>query len=95
MSSLEFSIVLFFVLFLIYGFRTQTKLAQIERKIDRLARQLDIDLQPELQLSERVRQLASDPNSRIAAIKLYRQETGASLKDAKDVIDQFSDPRCF
>jgi ribosomal protein L7/L12 len=38
-------------------------------------------------LSQRVRDIASKPGGKIAAIKAYRDETGAGLKDAKDAVE--------
>jgi ribosomal protein L7/L12 len=40
-------------------------------------------------LSERVKQMALDPDRKIEAIKLYREETNASLKDAKEAVEEF------
>jgi ribosomal protein L7/L12 len=40
-------------------------------------------------LSARVKQLAIDPNNKIEAIKVYREETGASLAEAKEVVEAF------
>ena len=33
--------------------------------------------------------MALDPDRKIEAIKLYRQETNASLKDAKEAVEEF------
>jgi ribosomal protein L7/L12 len=38
-------------------------------------------------LSQRVKDIARDPNHKIAAIKAYREETGLGLKEAKDAIE--------
>ena len=40
-------------------------------------------------LSDRVKQLASDPSQKIEAIKVYREETGASLVEAKEAVEAF------
>ena len=40
--------------------------------------------------SAEVRSLAQDPGRRIDAIRLYRQQSGADLKAAVDVIDQLT-----
>jgi hypothetical protein len=40
-------------------------------------------------LSERVKEIASDPLRTIEAIRVYREETGASLEDAKEAIEAF------
>jgi ribosomal protein L7/L12 len=40
-------------------------------------------------LSERVKEIASDPSRKIEAIQAYREETGASLAAAKEEVDAF------
>jgi ribosomal protein L7/L12 len=40
-------------------------------------------------LSARVKQLAIDPTTKIEAIKVYREETGASLAEAKEVVEAY------
>ncbi len=40
-------------------------------------------------LSDRVKQLASDPSQKIEAIRVYREETGASLAEAKEAVEAF------
>ncbi len=42
-------------------------------------------------LSDRVKELARDPELKIEAIKAYREETGASLAEAKDAVEAFMD----
>ena len=41
-------------------------------------------------LSERAKQLASDPARKIEAIKVYREETGASLAEAKEAVEAYT-----
>jgi len=40
-------------------------------------------------LSDRVKELAGDPSRKIEAIQAYREETGASLADAKAAVETF------
>jgi hypothetical protein len=40
-------------------------------------------------LSDRVKEIASDPSRKIEAIQAYREETGASLADAKEAVESF------
>ena len=40
-------------------------------------------------MSQRVKDIAGDPARKIEAIKAYREETGAGLKDAKDAIENW------
>ncbi len=66
---------------------TRARLASIERKLDLIMAGLGIeapkdDTEPYLEL---VRQ-----NRKIEAIKLYRQQTGAGLAEAKAAIDRLS-----
>lgn len=44
-------------------------------------------------LSENVKQIAADPNRKIEAIKAYRNETGASLSEAKKAVEEFAASR--
>ena len=51
---------------------------------------------PRQPLSDRVKLLASDPVRKIDAIKVYREETGAGLAEAKEAIEAHinnKDPR--
>jgi ribosomal protein L7/L12 len=43
--------------------------------------------------SEAVRELARDPQRRIEAIRLQRQQTGQGLKEAVDAIDKLASPQ--
>jgi ribosomal protein L7/L12 len=69
------------------------RLNRLERKVDFLLRELNLvekeettlpDFGPDLNaVAELVRQ-----NRKIEAIKLYRELTGAGLKEAKEVVDR-------
>ena len=71
------------------------RLNRLERKVDFLLRELNLvereeatlpDFGPVLsEVTELVRQ-----NRKIEAIKLYRELTGTSLKEAKEVVDRLS-----
>ncbi len=71
------------------------RLNRLERKVDFLLRELNLvekeeatlpDFGPVLTaVAELVRQ-----NRKIEAIKLYRELTGAGLKEAKEVVDRLS-----
>jgi ribosomal protein L7/L12 len=71
------------------------RLNRLERKVDFLLRELNLvereeatlpDFGPVLsEVAELVRQ-----NRKIEAIKLYREMTGTSLKEAKEVVDRLS-----
>ena len=66
----------------------QSRLERSERKLNALLRHLNIEStgQP---LSERVKELALDPSRKVQAIKVYREETGASLAEAKAAVEDF------
>ena len=67
------------------------RLRDIERKVTLLLSHFEIDPASPVKPSSRVRDLAADPKQRFAAIKAYRRETGANLKDAAEVIDRIID----
>jgi uncharacterized membrane protein YgaE (UPF0421/DUF939 family) len=61
-------------------------LARLHRKVNLLLKQMNISYETAL-LSELVKELARDPSRKIAAIKEYREETGASLAEAKEAVE--------
>ena len=65
------------------------QLTRMERKLNALLWHHGVDLKKAPPLSERVKQLASDPAHKIDAIKAYREETGAELVDANAAIEVF------
>ncbi len=68
-------------------FKHRERMAMIERGLN------PDTLIPFLPLSSRVKELASDPTKKIEAIKAHREETGASLAEAKQAVDAFTDKR--
>jgi ribosomal protein L7/L12 len=59
--------------------------ARLDRKLNLLLKHMNI---PEFSfLSERVKEIAQDPKRKIEAIKVYRQETGAGLAEAKEAVE--------
>ena len=68
-----------------------TSLARIDRKLNLLLQHLNVDPSQRLRISERVKQLARDPANKIEAIKVYREETGAGLADAKEAVEAYID----
>jgi ribosomal protein L7/L12 len=68
---------------------------RIERKVARLENYLmlilnHLEIPVASPLSPQVQELAQDPARKIAAIKQYREETGAGLKEAKEAIEEFT-----
>ena len=64
--------------------RTAARLTAIEQKLDAVVTHLGVTVR-ERELPEVLRLIAAD--QRIAAIKAYRDETGASLLEAKNAVD--------
>jgi ribosomal protein L7/L12 len=69
--------------------RMESKLERAERKLNAVLRHFGIDPAQSLPLSDRVKELARDPARKIEAIKLYREETGAGLAEAKKAVETF------
>ncbi len=71
------------------------RLNRLERKVDFLLRELNLVEKEEATLPDfdpvlsAVAELARQ-NHKIEAIKLYRELTGAGLKEAKEVVDRLS-----
>ena len=63
---------------------TPPGLARIERKLDLLLEHLQVDVPDGLTPQVRA---AIAANRKIEAIKLYREETGAGLREAKEFIE--------
>jgi hypothetical protein len=71
-----------------YG-NTIARLGGIERKLNALLRHHGVDPTQGLPLSDRVKQLAADPARKIEAIKVYCEETGGGLAEAKEAVEAF------
>jgi len=72
----------------------RARLDRLERKLDALmaAHGVELPPPPPSTLSPEVERLASDPNSKIAAIKLLREENpGMGLAEAKAIIETHID----
>ena len=69
------------------------RLRDVERKINLLLSHFAIDPNASVAPSSQVLSLASDPARRIEAIKAYRAQTGAGLKEAAAVIDRIASGR--
>ena len=77
------------VAFATYG-NTAARLRIIEQKLNALLSHHGVDPRQGPLLSDRVKQLAMDPGRKIEAIKVYREETGAGLAEAKEAIEAFA-----
>ncbi len=68
------------------------RLRRLEAKLDLILSELGLAYQEPAvfgTLSDEVRALADDPAKKIQAIKLYREQTGAGLKEAKDAVEAY------
>jgi uncharacterized protein YoxC len=63
--------------------------ARVDRKLNSILKQMNFTFDEFAVLSDRVKELARDPNRKIEAIKVYREETGAGLAEAKETIEAF------
>jgi hypothetical protein len=61
------------------------RLARLERKIDALLKKFDVDYR--LDVDPEVLELAM-AGRKLEAIKRFREKTGASLRDAKEYVEQ-------
>jgi len=66
-------------------------LARVDRKLNLLLKEMNISFDEFAELSDRVQEVARDPSRKIEAIKLYRDETGAGLAEAKEKVEAFMD----
>jgi hypothetical protein len=73
--------------------RMQAGLHRVEHRLNLLLRHFNIDPAPGSPLSDRVRALADDPARKIEAIKVYREETGAGLAEAKAAVEAYINRR--
>lgn len=67
-------------------------LFRIEAKVDRLLRQFERPADVAKSVPQSVQDLAR-AGLKLEAIKLYREQTGCSLKEAKDAVDAFTESR--
>ena len=63
--------------------------ARVDRKVNLILKQMNITFDEFALLSDGVKELARDPTRKIEAIKVFREETGVGLREAKDTIEAF------
>jgi ribosomal protein L7/L12 len=71
-------------------FSQMRRIQEIERKLNLVLTHFGIDPNVQVAPSTHVIGLAVDPKQRIAAIKAYREQTGAGLKEAVAVVDKIA-----
>jgi len=66
------------------------RIQELDRKLNLVLTHLGIHPTAQVAPSSHVMSLAADPKQRIEAIKAYREQTGAGLKEAVAVIDKIA-----
>ena len=84
-SPFEIVVLVFLGVLVVYVSRLTGRLQQLERS----TRTLLQSLTP----SNRVRELAADPKTRIEAMRAFREEAGVDVRVAKAVVDSLADSR--
>ena len=72
------------------------RLRRLEAKVDLILRHLGLEYhEPATSggLSAEVKALADNPANKLAAIRLYREQTGAGLAEAKEAVESYMDGR--
>jgi ribosomal protein L7/L12 len=67
------------------------RLRRLEAKVDLILHHLGLEYTEPTPdgLSPEVKALADDPSTKIRAIALHREQTGAGLKEAKDAVEAY------
>lgn len=73
--------------------RISSQVSQVQETLFEMRRELGLTPKLSLEPSNEVRNLASDPDKTIEAIKTYRMQSGADLKTAKNVVEQLGSAR--
>jgi hypothetical protein len=68
--------------------RDRARLFRVERKLDWILKHLNVDVTQFDALSPEAKKLA-DAGQKIPAIKLHREQTGLSLRDAKEDVEAY------
>jgi ribosomal protein L7/L12 len=66
------------------------RLQRIETKLTAILNHLGVEQDIFLEPSEKVKDLAEVPHSKIDAVRVYRKQTGAGLKEAVAVVEKLS-----
>ena len=94
-GALEFVVVVLFWVALTQG-RSQTRmekrLRDLEVRFEKLLLHVGFVADPNPPITDDVRVLARTPGAKVAAIRAYRQQTGAGLKEAKEAVEKLMEP---
>jgi ribosomal protein L7/L12 len=90
MTTLDYVLLAFLLTGNGFAFSHMRRIQELERKLNLMLTHLGIDPTARVPPSSHVVSLAKDPRQRIKAIKAYREQTGAGLKEAVAVIDEIA-----
>jgi ribosomal protein L7/L12 len=90
--GIEAFLIVWVVMMLVVQSRSETRLRNLELRLARLLQHVGFDADAKLPASEEVKALARTPGRKIAAIKAYREQTGAGLKEAKEEVERLMRP---
>jgi len=90
MTTAEYFLAFLFCANGLFNFGYMRRIQELERKMNLALTQLGIDPNVRIAPSSQVMSLAADPRKRIEAIKAYREQTGAGLKEAVEVVDKLA-----
>jgi uncharacterized protein YoxC len=62
---------------------------RVDRKLSLILKELNINFDETPVISDRVKEIARDPQRKIEAIKAYRDETGQGLYEAKQAVEEY------
>jgi len=68
--------------------RLQKRVLDLEIRLHKLQDHIGFVADSNPPITDDVKVLARTPGSKIAAIRLYRQQTGAGLKEARDAVER-------
>lgn len=86
----DFLLLAFLVVVNGLAFSHTRRIQELERKLNLVLAHFGIDPNAQVAPSSHVISIATDPKQRINAIKAYREQTGAGLKEAMVVIDKIA-----
>ena len=90
MTTAEYFLAFLFCANGLFNFGYMRRIQELERKMNLALTKLGIDPNVRIAPSSHVMSLAADPRKRIEAIKAYREQTGAGLKEAVEVVDKLA-----
>jgi hypothetical protein len=72
--------------------RMEKRLRDLEVRFEKLLLHAGFVADPNPPITDEVKVLARTPGAKIAAIKAYRQQSGAGLKEAKEAVERLMEP---